>query len=139
MVNSKQDSNKSITADTSERVASNQYDSHIIPAETAARQEREGATFKTTPTEQRQQDAPTDHQTDDESIHTTDGYTVDREGLLNNFAIEPEMYYEVPGDARQAEAEAQAERAQELQEINQDSEGKLTADHDDRGRGPGLV
>lgn len=27
-------------------------------------------------------------------IHTTDGFVIDEAGLLNNFAVEPPMYYE---------------------------------------------
>jgi hypothetical protein len=81
------------------------YDRNIIPSETAARMEREGDNFK---------------QTSDktEGLDTTAGETVDREGLANNYAIEPEMYYEEPGD-RQAIAEAEKqERADELEDIN---------------------
>ena len=125
--------------DTSERVDRDTYDRGIVPAETAARKEREGEAFKTTPTEEREASAVTDDQTDSESLETTGGYTVDQEGLLNNYAIEPEMYYEVPGDARQAEEAAEAARAEELQEINEDQAGDLTMDSDQRGRGPGVV
>ncbi len=75
--------------DTSARVEDDSYDRGIIPAETAARKEREGASFKTHPTED-----------DSDSVQTEGGYTVDKEGLLNNYAVEPEMYYETPGDAR---------------------------------------
>jgi len=46
-----------------------QYDAHLIPAESAARQHREGKSFGHTP-----HDEP-----NSESIHTTDGYTVDQE------------------------------------------------------------
>lgn len=53
------------------------YDRAITSAETAARMEREGDNFK-------QASEP--------------GQTVDKEGLANNYAIEPEMYYEEPGD-----------------------------------------
>jgi len=70
------------------------YDAHIVPAETAARQEREGENYKHTP----------DSTEPADSIDTTGGYTVDSEGLANNYAVEPEMYYEVPGD-RQAQKE----------------------------------
>lgn len=125
--------------DTSDRVRDDAYDPHIMPAETAARLEREGNLFKSTPTEEREASAPTDDQTDSESLRTTDGYTVDKEGLINNYPIEPEMYYEVPGDARQIEEERQAERAEEYREINQENEGNLTMQDDDRGRGPGAV
>ncbi|WP_448267230.1 hypothetical protein [Nostoc sp. DSM 114159] len=125
--------------DSSDRAEVNNYDRGIIPAETAARMEREGDKFKTRPTEEREADAPTDDQTDSESIRTTDGYTVDNEGLSNNYAIEPEMYYEEPGDARQQAAEEKAQRIEELGEVNQDEEGKLTDKGDSRGRGPGII
>jgi hypothetical protein len=73
-------------------VANNAYDANIIPAETAARQEREGANYKQTP------------KSDPNSIDSTAGYAVDSEGLVNNYAVEPEMYYEVPGDIQQQSA-----------------------------------
>ncbi|MBW4540257.1 MAG: hypothetical protein KME43_14080 [Myxacorys chilensis ATA2-1-KO14] len=130
---------KTTATDSADRVQEDHYDRGIVPAETAARREREGDQFKTTPTEEREAGAATDDQTDNESIRTTDGYTVDKEGLVNNYAIEPEMYYEVPGDAKQAEAEAEAERAEEYREINQDEKGKLTTEGDQRGKGPGAV
>jgi hypothetical protein len=65
------------------------YDPHIIPAETAARKEREGDNFKRLP-----KNPP-----GSESLDTTAGFTVDKEGLVDNFGIEPEMYYDTPGDA----------------------------------------
>ncbi|MFN5513291.1 MAG: hypothetical protein ACK5CA_00680 [Cyanobacteriota bacterium] len=65
-----------------------QYDAHIIPAESAARQRREGKNFGHTSHEE----------ADGVSSQATEGYTVDKEGLLNNYAIEPEMYVNVPGD-----------------------------------------
>jgi hypothetical protein len=105
------------------------YDRGIVPAETAARKEREGANFKQKPPE----DSP-------DSIDTTAGYTVDKEGLLNNYAVEPEMYYEVPGDARAQEEAEEAQRAQELAEVNDtDETGKLTEDGDRRGKGTGVI
>lgn len=52
------------------------YDPHIIPSETAARARREGDSFKQTPS----------------GDETTGGYTVDSEGLINNYAVEPEPY-----------------------------------------------
>ncbi len=112
---------------TNPRVEQDQYDRGIIPAETAARKEREGEAYKHTPE-------------GEESLDTTGGYTVDREGLINNFAIEPEMYYEVPGDAReQAEAEVTA-RKEELHDINDnDEQGLLTETADKRGKGSGIV
>jgi hypothetical protein len=138
-VNQKADKTRYVDADTTDRAADNNYDPHITPAETAARQEREGELFKTHPTEAREASAPTDDQTSSDSIHTTDGYTVDKEGLINNYAIEPEMYYEVPGDARQSEDADHAKRVDEYEEINQEQQGKLTADHDDRTKGPGVI
>ncbi len=108
---------------------SNTYDRGIVPAETAARMEREGDNYKELPEEDSK-----------DSLDTTGGFTVDQEGLLNNYAIEPEMYYEVPGDAKQAEEEELRDRVQELKEVNETSEdGKLTTDHDSRGRGPGVI
>ena len=139
MSNKELDNTKHTASDSADRAADNAYDPHIIPAETAARMEREGNRFKTHPTEAQEASTSTDDQTDAESIHTTEGYTVDKEGLLNNYAIEPEMYYEVPGDARQAEEAREAERAEELSEVNQDSGGDLTDKKDKRGRGPGMV
>lgn len=127
-------------ADTSDRVAEDNYDRGITPAETAARREREGELYKTVPTEQREANAPTDDQTEvGSSLRTTDGYTVDKEGLVNNYAIEPEMYYEVPGDARAEASEDTANRTEELSEVNEDKEGQLTMDSDQRGRGPGVI
>jgi hypothetical protein len=64
---------------------------------------------------------------------------VDKEGLLNNYAVEPEMYYEEPGDARKQASEDRARRVEELGEVNQDEEGKLTENGDKRGRGPGII
>ncbi|MEH2105712.1 hypothetical protein [Nostoc sp.] len=125
--------------DSSDRAEADTYDRGIIPAETAARIEREGDKYKTRPTEEREADAPTDDQTDSGSVRTTDGYTVDQEGLLNNYAVEPEMYYEEPGDARQQAAEDTAQRVEELREVNQDEDGKLTEKGDNRGRGPGVI
>jgi hypothetical protein len=128
-----------ISNDTADRVADDTYDRGIVPAETAARKEREGADFKHHQTEAGQQQAENDDQTAADSVHTADGYTVDREGLINNYAIEPEMYVNEPGDLREEADAERAERQQERQEMKQDSDGKLTMDGDRRGRGPGLV
>ncbi|BAZ38574.1 hypothetical protein NIES4101_45130 [Calothrix sp. NIES-4101] len=125
--------------DSSERAERDTYDRGIIPAETAARKEREGELFKTLPTEERAADANSDDQTTSNSVRTTDGYTVDNEGLLNNYAVEPEMYYEVPGDARQQAEEEKQARMQEMQHMNEDEEGKLTVDSDQRGKGTGVI
>jgi len=67
------------------------FDPHIVPAETKARKEREGSNYKHTP----------DNAEDPDSIHTADGYTVDTEGLVNNYAVEPPMYEEDGGDLDQ--------------------------------------
>lgn len=115
------------------------YDAHIVPAETAARMEREGSNFKSTPSKQKEEMAKTNDQTNDESIDSTGGYTVDKEGLVNNYAIEPEMYINEPGDLRE-EAEAdKAQRISEIQEANEDKEGDLTMEGDQRGKGPGII
>lgn len=112
---------------TNERVEQDTYDRGIVPAETAARKEREGGNYKQMP----------DNEGD---IDTTGGYTVDREGLADNFAIEPEMYYEEPGDLREKEAAEEEARRQELHEINDtDETGKLQENRDERGRGVGLI
>lgn len=105
------------------------YDPHIVPAETAARAKREGTHF-----------GHVDHDPQTpEQIHTRDGYTVDQEGLINNYAVEPPMYINEPGDLdqdKQVEAERQAADRKALAE---DEEGKLTMDHDWRHKGPGLI
>jgi hypothetical protein len=109
------------------------YDSHIIPAETAARKEREGENYK------QHAEFTTEEQQAGE-IDTDAGYTVDKEGLVNNYAIEPEMYYEVPGDLKAEEQALAAERSGELEEINQiDETGKLTTEGDKRGKGTGAI
>jgi hypothetical protein len=102
---------------TEKKERSDNYDPHIVPAETQARMEREGDNFKHTP----------DQEGD---LDTTEGYTIDKEGLLNNYAIEPEMYVEVPGDLREQEEAEAAERLEELQEINEHKPG---------GKGPGII
>jgi len=104
------------------------YDRGIVPAETAARMEREGNNFK--------QPASEDNQSD---FDTTGGATVDKEGLANNYAVEPEMYYDEPGDMKQEAENAAAERVGEIQSMNQDESGKLTNDGDKRGKGPGMI
>ncbi len=75
-------------AEQYDRHTPDSYDPHIIPAETAARKEREGENFKRLP----------NHPPGSESLDTTAGFTVDKEGLVDNFGIEPEIYYETPGD-----------------------------------------
>lgn len=115
------------------------YDPHIIPAETAARQDREGSEFMHTPSEEDDLNQELNQQGDSEHLETTGGYTVDKEGLLNNYAIEPEMYVNEPGDLR-AQAQEQAnERASELQNLQDDEQGKLTNEGDRRGKGPGII
>lgn len=104
-------------------------DRGIIPAEVAARREREGADFRKT----------ADEQADPESIDITGGATVDQEGLANNYAIEPEMYVNEPGDLRQEEEEVAAESAEAIKEMKEGKEGELTMDHDTRGKGAGLI
>lgn len=104
-------------------------DRGIVPAEVAARMDREGNDYRKT----------ADEQAGAESLDVTGGATVDQEGLANNFAVEPEMYYETPGDMKQQEEEDAAARSQELAEANEDKEGDLTMEGDQRGRGPGIV
>ncbi len=115
------------------------YDRGIVPAETAARNEREGGEFKTSIDKSDEADPSTNDQTNSESIDSTGGYTVDKEGLVNNYAIEPEMYVNEPGDLREKEEDQAAQRHEEIQEANQDKDGDLTVDGDQRGKGPGMV
>ena len=110
------------------RVESDNYDPNLIPAETAARKEREGANFK----------QPRDESGD--SIDTSGGQTVDQEGLANNYPIEPEMYINEPGDLREEEEAKKAQREAELKAINQtDESGELTTKSDERSKGVGQI
>ena len=104
-------------------------DRGIIPAEVAARREREGSDYRKT----------ADEQADPESINVTGGATVDQEGLANNYAIEPEMYYDEPGDAVQQDEETAIERAEAIAEAQQGGDGELTMDRDTRRKGPGVI
>jgi hypothetical protein len=131
--------NQTDSTDSSQRVGEDNYDRGIVPAETAARREREGNAFKTTPGKGDEEKSPTNDQTNDGSIDTTDGYTVDKEGLLNNYAIEPEMYVNEPGDLKAKEEAEAAERAEDISELKDDEEGKLTMEGDKRHQGPGLI
>ncbi len=104
-----------------------QYDRGIAPAETAARKEREGESF-----------GSTREGRDPDSIDTTAGVTTDQEGLSNNYAVEPEMYVNEPGDLKQEEEAAAASRGQELEDLKHDDEaGKLSDTGDVRPKGPG--
>ena len=106
------------------------YDQHIIPAESVARAAREGDHFG---------HVDHDNPDDKEHIHNRDGYTIDQEGLINNYAVETEAYIKEPGDLREKEQELRAKRRRELQELSEDEEGKLTMEHDWRHKGPGLI
>ena len=102
------------------------YDNHLVPAETAARIQREDAEFK--------------HVEPESSIDTTAGFTTDQEGLLNNYAIEPEMYINEPGDLRDQQQARKQKRIDEIKEINQTNEdGQLTMEQDNRGKGVGII
>jgi hypothetical protein len=104
------------------------YDRGIEPAEIAARQEREGENFQSKPEDGRS------------GIDTTGGYTVDNEGRANNYAIEPEMYVNEPGDLREREEANREARLQEQEQVkHHDEEGKLTMEGDRRGKGTGVI
>lgn len=103
------------------------YDSHIKPAETAAREEREGGEFKRT------------HTTDQSADPATKGMTVDKEGLANVYPIEPEPYVNEPGDLREEQEEEAAERARQLEELGEDEEGRLGMGRDTRHKGQGQI
>ncbi|ASC70512.1 hypothetical protein XM38_014510 [Halomicronema hongdechloris C2206] len=94
----------------------NNYDRDLTPAEVAARQEREGEDFRETPDDAKP------------GADSTSGYTTDREGKLNNYPIEPEMYVNEPGDLRQQQEAEEAARVEELKEVNQPG-----------GKGPGVI
>lgn len=112
---------------TNQEKTTAQYDPNIIPSDVASRMEREGENFKETPEQKG-------------DVDTTGGYTVDREGKLNNFAIEPEMYVNQPGDLREKEENKAGQRAETVKEVNQtDEEGKLTMSEDERGKGTGII
>lgn len=68
-------------------VESDNFDRGIVPAETAARKEREGENYK-----------KPEKQKEEGDLDTNAGATVSNEGLANNYAIEPEMYVNEPGD-----------------------------------------
>lgn len=112
-----------------EQLDTSSADRGIIPSEVAARMDREGSDYRRTAEEQ----------SGAESLDVTGGATVDQEGLGNNYAVEPEMYYDVPGDAKRQEQEQAAARAEELAEANENKEGDLTEEGDTRGRGPGVI
>jgi len=112
-----------------EQMDTSTADRGIMPAEVAARMDREDDAFK----------HPAGEQADPESINVTGGSTVDQEGLANNYAIEPEMYVNEPGDLKQQEEELAAERAHEIEALKEDEDGKLDMEHDSRHRGPGLI
>ena len=114
---------------TNEKMDTSTADRGIVPAEVAARMDREGEDFRTTAEEQ----APP------ETINVTAGATVDQEGLANNYAVEPEMYYETPGDRKPIEEAETAERERAIEELKQEKQGRLTEEGDQRGKGPGLV
>ena len=91
-------------------VGNDTYDAHIIPAETAARRQREGAHYKHTPKSDRD---------DADILDTTEGYAIDSEGLVNNYGVEPEMYFEIPGDAAGSSLDFNVvDRDRELAESN---------------------
>jgi hypothetical protein len=79
--------------DNSNNTETDNFDRGIVPAETAARKRREGEDYKRTADELAG--------VDEGSIDTTGGATVSNEGLANNYAIEPEMYINEPGDLRE--------------------------------------
>ena len=92
------------------RIEQNSYDLHITPAEVAARMEREGTEYKHIPEHEVNPDRKL------QAGSSTEGVTVDGEGLLNNYAIEPEIYYDVPGD-RTAIIEKEHEMMEKEHEI----------------------
>ncbi|WP_254566152.1 hypothetical protein [Oscillatoria sp. HE19RPO] len=128
-MDNKETVNKNATEPVKETV---HYDREMVPAEVAARKEREGNKFMKAPS-----NADEPHENPD---HTRDGFTVDQEGLVNNYAIEPEMYVNEPGDLREKEEALKAERTREYNEVHHnDEDGNLTMEADRRGKGPGII
>lgn len=74
-----------------------------------------------------------------ENSQPRSGYTIDSEGRLNIYAIEPEMYINQPGDLRKQREAEKEQRLHELEELQEDEAGKLTEEHDFRHKGPGLL
>ncbi|MEO1069049.1 MAG: hypothetical protein AAFW95_07995 [Cyanobacteria bacterium J06638_6] len=97
------------------------YDPHLVPAETAARAQREGKMFGHV-----EHDSP-----NPEQIHTRDGYTVDQEGLINNYAVEPPMYINSPGDLNEVEKADAEQQARDRK--------AMTESHDWHHKGPGVL
>jgi hypothetical protein len=83
------------------------YDRKIVSAETAARMEREQDNYKQKPEPE-------------STLDTTSGYTVSREGLLNNYPVEPEMYVNERGDLEEKQQLDDEQGKKELAEINRD-------------------
>jgi len=108
---------------TGKELETDGYDRFMVPAETAKRQKREGQSYGNTP-----------------DSNATNGYTVDREGLANNYAVEPEIYAEVPGDMKARNQAAEAARVEKRLETQQtDEDGELTQGSDSRGKGVGII
>ncbi|AFY70060.1 hypothetical protein Pse7367_1782 [Thalassoporum mexicanum PCC 7367] len=63
--------------------------SELVPAEVAARQKDEGAEPPNTP-----RAVQAAEENDNQQAKTTSGYTVDQEGLSNNYPVTPEPYYQ---------------------------------------------
>lgn len=106
------------------------YDAHLIPSETVAREAREGSQFG---------QVEHDDAQDTEHIHTRDGYTVDQEGLINNYAVEAPMYINEPGDLAEEEAAVAKQRAAERKALSKDADGNLSPNTNWQHKGPGVI
>jgi hypothetical protein len=83
----------------------------------------------------------TDEKTIIENLNGTNHYTVDQDGLMNNYPVEPEMYFEVPGDAREQNEAEKAARAQERREVTENSLGDPEGEEHvgSHGKGVGII
>jgi hypothetical protein len=83
----------------------------------------------------------TDEEVIAENLSGTNHYTVDQDGLMNNYPVEPEMYFEVPGDAREENEAEKAARAQERREVTQNSLGDPEGEEHvgSHGKGVGII
>jgi hypothetical protein len=126
MSNLKNEPNRSAAPTREERLREDGYDS--LPTEASA---NPGPAIL----------PPTDEQTIQENLHHMNHYTVDQDGLMNNYPVEPEMYFEVPGDAREQNEAVKAARAKERREVTENSLGNSDGEEEvgNHGRGVGII
>ena len=105
------------------------YDPHLIPPESVARAKREGDEFGHVNKDP----------SDTEQLHTRSGYTVDQEGLINNYAVEPKMYINEPGDLDEEQGFVAYQKAANFKSLTQNEKGEVAKTRDWNNRGPGVI